>query len=348
MNQKPKPEAPPMAVTVIDAPQAIEQVTRGEVEIQAMLAVRRPRHPEEALQRTLAEATATREIAAACFYSLRKGGNLIEGPSVRLAEIAGRRWGNLRAGSRIVDVGDTLVTAQGFAWDLETNFFCYQERQRRITDKHGRRYADDVIVSTANAAASIAFREAIIKAVGKTALDPIWERCREVAIGDQRSLGDRYQAAIAHFGKAGIDEDRVLAFLGKRKSEVTLDDLGKLIGVANAIRDGEISIDSAFPPLADPATAVPKPGTSKFGRKPANGATVAPAREDRPGSPETPPADPSPAQASVNPSGGEKAANADRFEDVGPGEWADDAEPEAPSAAELEAAGQRKLGGIGF
>jgi hypothetical protein len=351
MNQK-KPDPPPMAVTVLDAPQALEQMTRGEVEIQAMLAIRRPRDPDLAIQRTLAEATGDQQTAADCFYSIRKGGNLIEGPSVRLTEIAARCWGNLRAGSRIVDVGDTLVTAQGFAWDLETNFVCHQERQRRITDKHGRRYSDDVIVSTANAAGSIAFREAVIKAVGRTKLDPIWLKCKEVAVGESISLGDRYNAAIGHFAKAGVDEARVLAAIKRsRRSEVTPEDLAHLKGLATALKDGEISIDAAFPPPEDPATAIPKAGTSKIGRKPPNDApreTSPQEPREAPGTvPAESPSEPETPEATEAPPGDSSTVPWTG----GPPAWnepdpADD--PGEPPPPDLEAAGQGNLNGAGF
>jgi hypothetical protein len=328
---------PVTAVQVLESPQAIEQVTRGEVEIQALLAVKRPRNPELSIQRTLAEATSNQELAAECFYTLRKGGSLIEGPSVRLAEIAARQWGNMRAGSRIVDVGDTLVTAQGYCWDLETNFVCYQERQRRITDKVGRRYSDDMIVTTANAAASISFREAVIKVIGKARLDPIWRRCKEIAVGNQKSMADRYQDALNWWGKAGVSEDRLLVFLGRNnKAEVTMEDLAKLIGLSNALREGEISIDSAFPPPKNPDTAVPKPGVSHFGRGRENGPGAAQAQSQEPGQ-ESRPAPEKPSAA------GNGTSPPSKYDGVGPGAW-DGGSDEGARPVEEPGPGQESLG----
>jgi hypothetical protein len=352
----------PMAVQLLDAPQAIEQVTRGEVEIQALLAMRNPRDPEQALQRTMAEATESVRVAEDCFYALPKGGKLIEGPSVRLCEIAARNWGNMRSGSRIVDVGDTMVTAQGYAWDLETNYVVYQERQRRITDKQGRRYSDDVIVSTANAAASIAFREAVIKTIGKTRIDPIWQQCRSVAVGDSRSLADRYNEALASFGKAGISEERILLALNReRRADVTPDDLGKLKGIATALREGEVSIDVAFPPPVPPESAVPKAGVSNFGHsRPGNASreTVPEEPADAPEQAEAGPrAEQAPPGAVAAPNGGQEP-DLDRTEmgyprraveagqAAGGSQPLEDEEP-PPTAADLEAAGQQRFGGGG-
>jgi hypothetical protein len=320
--------SPPRAEIVEHQPATLEQQTSGKARIQAMIARDNPRVPERSLQRTAAAATRDPATAAGCFYSIPRGGKQIEGPSVRLTELAARYWGNIEAASRIVDIGETHVTAQGVAWDLETNYTFSTEVRRRITDKSGRRFNDDMIGVTANAAASIAYREAVLRVVGKLELDPIWRQCRDVAVGDSRSMADQYNGAIEHFAKAGISEERILASLGvTRKAEVTPEHIGALRGTANALRDGEISIDTAFPPLEDPQTAVPPAGKRSYGGKKAQ-------KEPEPD--QEPPHDP--ATGEVKPDPG-----------YGPPAWDDEpGEPPPPSQAELEAAGQTKINGAGF
>jgi hypothetical protein len=320
-----------MAVQLVDAPQAIEQVTRGEVEIQALLAMRNPRDQRASLRRTLAEATADQDVAGDCFYVIRRGTKLIEGPSVRLCEIAARHWGNLRCGSRVVDVGDTLVTSQGYAWDLETNYVVYQERQRRITTKEGSRFNDDMIVTTANAAASIAFREAVTKTIGKTQLDKIWRECKRVSVGETMSMGDRWQKWVGFMAKASVDEPQILKALGRSSvADIVPEDLVTLQGFVTSIRDGEAKVEDVFPPLEDPETAVPRAGSSSFGGK-----QPAPAPRETP----------SPAPDSYGSAGDERPPEQDH--DYGPPPMGEGEAPEV-TAEEAEAAGQQKLGGAGF
>ncbi len=238
-------------------PSAVEQIIRGEAEIQAAIAQRFPRNPKESFARALAAATQTPEIAALCFYALPRGGKSIEGPSVRLAEILARDWGNIRAGSRVIEIGEKFVTAQGLAWDLENNYMFQSETRRRITDRNGKRYNDDMVGVTANAACAIAYREAVFRVVGKVAVESIWQQCRLVSIGQSRSVKDLWASATAYWQKAGIDEARVLAAIGKTAAgEVTQDDIVTLRGLATAIRDGETTLDQAFPP---PMGEVKKP-----------------------------------------------------------------------------------------
>ena len=78
-----------------------------------------------------------------------------------------RQYGNLQLSSRIVEVADTYIVAQGVVWDLEANVRISTET-RRITTEEGRRYNEDMIMMTGNAAASIALRNAILLYTRKT------------------------------------------------------------------------------------------------------------------------------------------------------------------------------------
>jgi hypothetical protein len=200
------------------------------------------------------------ETAAACMYALPRDGKKIEGGSVRLAEIVATSYGNLRAQSRIVSIDGEHVTAQGNAWDLESNYAVSIEKKRRITDRHGRRYSPDMIVTTANAASAIAFRDATLKAVPKAFWGPIYDEARRIAIGDTVTLEERRTKMLQYFAKLGVFEDRLLANLGLANTdEIGLEELEKLIGAANVIKDGQQSVDELFPP--------PKPEGEKLSDK---------------------------------------------------------------------------------
>ena len=123
-------------------------------------------------------ATLTQETAAACLYVLprkdRDGKPVqIVGPSVRLAEICASAWGNIDFGSRIGREEQAYVIAQGFAFDLQTNTRCTFEVRRRITTREGRRYSEDLIQQTVNAAQSIALRNAIFRVIPRALVGPV-------------------------------------------------------------------------------------------------------------------------------------------------------------------------------
>lgn len=234
---------------------------RAEVDMQVSTAKSFPRNIRRVMDGAKSMATASQEIAEGCIYSYRRGGKDITGPSVRLAEIMAANWGNLRCQSRIVDEGKDYVTAQGTAWDMERNYLVQRETRRSIRDSRGGRYTPDMIAVTANAASSIALRDAIFKVIPKVFVDEIYNEARAAAVGDLKSLSERRSRAIESFGKMGVSSARLFARLGiTDEREVTLEHLEILTGIRNKLRDGECMLEDEFPePRPEPVAPAGKP-----------------------------------------------------------------------------------------
>lgn len=199
------------------------------------------------------------ETAGECFYTIPRDRKTIEGPSVRLAEIVLSAWGNCRGGARIIAIEENFVVSQGAFHDLERNIAMTFEVRRRITNKRGERYSDDMISVTANAACSIALRDAIFRGIPKAFWKRIYDSARRTAIGDVKSLARRRDEMLTYFSKMGVDTARVVATL-KRPSvdDVTLDDIATMKGIATALKDGDTTLETAFP---QPESEKPKSGT---------------------------------------------------------------------------------------
>lgn len=243
-------------VSSLDAGAALEAVTRGEIDIQIATAKRFPRSITAFKRQAEELATLDEATAATMFYRLPRGRKTIEGPSVRMAEVVAYAWGNLRVDARIAGEGETTVTAVGTAFDLERNVAVRSEVTRRITDSNGVRYNVDMIAVTKNAACSIAFREAVFKAVPRALYLEVVEQAKLAAIGKAKTMEERRDAAFGWFVKAGVDPARVLAHLGRKGlQDVTVDDLVTLTGYKTAIKDGELQIDEAFPLAGEPSDA---------------------------------------------------------------------------------------------
>ena len=237
---------------------AVALLNRSEVEAQLDAAHRHPRAVKRFLSEALTLATLTREVAESCIYTLPRAGKAIAGPSVRLAEICASAYGNLHVGARVIDVEDKVIVSQGIAWDLEKNLRVTVEVRRRITDKKGRRFDDDMITVTGNAAASIALRNAIFRVVPRAYVDTIYAKVREAAVGNAMTLADRRAEVVSRLGKIGVPIERVFARLGKVAIEdVGLEDVETLIGLGTAIKAGDLTIDAAFPPAGAAVQSAP-------------------------------------------------------------------------------------------
>lgn len=226
----------------------LEQQTRGEVDVQISTAKRYPRSIRAFIELATEMATLDEDTAAACFYALPRGGKTVEGPSARLAEICASAWGHMRIQARVVDEDERFVTARGESWDLQNNVAIGYEVRRRITDKNGKKFVDDMIGVTSNAAASIALRNAVFKVIPSAFWRPIYLKCRQVAVGKAETLANKRAKMLDYFQKMGVENVRVFGLLGIRGIEdVTLDHMATLHGLATAIKDGDTSVDEAFP-----------------------------------------------------------------------------------------------------
>jgi hypothetical protein len=189
-------------------------ISKAEIDVQIATAHRFPRSVKAFRDEALAMVTLTEAIAEECIYALPRDGKTIEGPSARFAEVIISAWGNSRSGARVVDDSGEFVTAQGVFHDLQKNVAITYEVKRRITDKRGRRYNPDMIGVTANAACSIALRNAILKGVPKAFWSDIYEAARKTIMGDFQTLANRRAAALNAFQKFGVTPDRIFANLG--------------------------------------------------------------------------------------------------------------------------------------
>lgn len=242
---------------------ALESLERASVDIQITTAHKYPRSLTVVKRRMMDLATLDEETAESCFYKLNRQGKSIEGPSIRLAEIAASSFGNLRYGARVIAKDAKEITAQGFCHDLESNVLSTIEVKRRITGKDGRTYSDDMQVVTGNAACAIAARNAIFKVVPFAFVKPIFLAAKKTAVGDITTLADRRTKMLAKFAALGVNEKRVCASVSKvGVEEIGLTELETLIGVYSAVRDGEQSVEEAFPEPKTPikfGEAVPVP-----------------------------------------------------------------------------------------
>lgn len=237
-------------VEVVDS-SALGEMERAQIDMQIATARKYPRSLSQAKSRMLSFATLDEETAASCFYTLpaRKGGDgkPLQGESVRLAEIAMACYQHIRAGSRIIADDGKFITAQGVVHDLENNVCIAIEVRRKVTTRDGRRYSDDMIATTGNAACSIALRNATFRVIPKALIRPVYLAAKALAIGDSKSLAERRSRALDHFAKMGVEKEKVFAALGvKAIDDIQLEQLEILIGYSTAIKDGDITIDDVF------------------------------------------------------------------------------------------------------
>lgn len=241
-----------VAVLQMSNEASLAALTRSEIDVQIATAHQFPRNLSSVLNTIETLATMDEETAASCFYTLRRQGKVIEGPSVRMAEIVASSWGNLRVQSRIIGNDGKMITAQGACHDLQSNLAVSAEVKRRITDKNGRTFNEDMQVITGNAAMAIALRNAVFKVVPAALIKKAIDKAKKVSIGESMTLETSRAKMLEYFAKIGVEEKKVLDYLEISKvEEISIDMVVELRGLATAIKDGTTTVKEAFEPKVD-------------------------------------------------------------------------------------------------
>lgn len=184
------------------------------------------------------------EIAKSMWYEIPRGDRVIEGASVRLAEIFLSCWGNLRVQSRIKEIGDTYVVAEAIVFDLEKNIAVAKEVRRKIVNKDGIRYSDDLIQYTAQGAISIAIRNALFTVIPRVFIQKAIQYAKEITLKHpsekKKSIKDLFSEIVKEFSPFKINKENLLKHIKKNENEIIEEDIIYLRGVLNAIKDGEL------------------------------------------------------------------------------------------------------------
>jgi hypothetical protein len=274
-----KPEAMEEDQQIAFAPSSVEAMVRGEIDVQIATAKKWPRSLAVFHQRAIAMATIDEDTAESCLYRRPVGKKkdadgkwkeeYAEGMSVRMSEIVGAAYGNLRVAATLVEQPEDFVRARGMAIDLETNFACSSEViESTLKNKYDRSgkvigtepYSPRMRVVVAKAALSKARRDATFQVVPRALAKPVEAAVRHVLLGTAESLEKRRQRLAAWIGKLGIDERRVYAVVGASgPADLTAEKLEFLTGLRTAIKENDTTIDDAFPVVDDlPVASVRK------------------------------------------------------------------------------------------
>lgn len=261
------------AVEILDTG-ALAAMNKSEIDQQIATAHKYPRSLAKFKRDATDMVTMTEETAQDCIYALPRAGEVIEGPSVRFAEIIFNAWGNCRAGSRVTNDDGTYVYAQGAFHDLEKNAAYAFEVPRRVVDKVGRRYTADMVGMTISAASSIALRNAILKGIPKALWNSIYQTARATVMGDYQTLPNRRAKLLDAFQAYGMTREMVLKLLPNLQGieDIGLDKMVHLGGFLNALKEGDATVesllaatnpDNAPATQTEPASTAPKPPPAK-------------------------------------------------------------------------------------
>ena len=258
-------------------PDALAVMEQVMIDTQIATAKRYPRSLSQFQQRARSMATLDEETAQSCIYRRPVGKEngkdvYAEGESIRLAEIVAASYGNIRVRSMITEITPTHVKAVAMAHDLETNYAMAAEVVESTLNKWGKPYSERMRLVVAKAAQSKAIRDAIFRVVPKSMCKAIALAAKDVALGKGLTLQQRRERTMGWIHGLGIGAYRVFAALGITGVEELMEgQLLTLTGLRTAIKDGDITVEEAFPEPRDDEGEEPKRGSEAVKAKLRNG-----------------------------------------------------------------------------
>lgn len=231
------------ALARVEAAEAVARVQSAYV-----MARKFPRHKERAIADIVAEC-ARKELADVAIYRFPRGGETVQGPSIRLAEVIAQNWGNVDFGVREIEHVEGLngrSVIEAYCLDLEKNvqktstFTVFHKRKVGKGNASKMRHLDDprdVYEHVANMGTR-RMRECILKVIPKHVTDRALAAVRATRDAEKstRPFQDRVQDMVVAFKELGVTTEMLEGWLEHSISMLNEDELEELRGIFTAIK----------------------------------------------------------------------------------------------------------------
>lgn len=228
------------------------EVSRAIAEAQGKLVIakRFPRDEVQAYSKMM-EACRRPAMAEKAFYSFPRGGQTVEGPTIRFAEELARCWGNIDYGIKELSQDEGKSEMQAYAWDLETN----AQSVQNFTNPHQREQGKKMVALTSqrdiyenNAnMATRRLRSRILAILPSWFVDSAIAECKRTLTGNNEiPLTDRVKKMVVAFSRLGVTQEQLEHRLKRRVDTMSAEDFVEYTGIYNAIKNGESKASAWF------------------------------------------------------------------------------------------------------
>lgn len=246
-----------LARTTIASQATAVETARAVAEVQAaaVLAQQMPRSIQRA-RADMLDACQQMALAERSFFSFRRAGSSVTGPSIHLARELARVWGNVDYGIKELRRDDSAGESEmlAYAWDLQTNArnsSTFIVPHRRDTKEGQKAITDlrDIYENNANAGAR-RVREAIFATLPVWFVEEAKATCRAtLEHGGGKPLAQRVAQLIDYFaGKFGVRQERLEDRLSRTSDVWDAHDVAALEVLGRSLHNGEVRVEDEFPP----------------------------------------------------------------------------------------------------
>lgn len=194
-----------------------------------------------------------------------RGNEMISGPSIRLAEVLARNWGNVTFGMEVLErgvakngVGFSAIRA--FAWDLQTNTYVsrhFEVKHWRSTRSGGYKLTDDRDIYELEAnMGSRRLRACILQIIPGDVTSAAVAACRKTSsnglveiMKDEKKRADLVAKMLRIYEKLGVMRTDLENYLNAKIDDWNADHMVKLKELKCSFDDGALTLGEVFPHL---------------------------------------------------------------------------------------------------
>lgn len=214
----------------------------AEAQGKLVIAKRFPRNQVDAFKNVM-EACQRKGIAEKAFYSYKRGGQVVSGPTIRFAEELARCWGNIDYGIKELSQDDGKSEMQAYAWDLETNTISVQNftnpHYREVKGERKKLTSDrDIYEVNANMGAR-RLRSRILAILPNDLVESAIAMCKKTLEGgNDIPLIDKVRNMVNGFSRFGVTREQLEKYMGHKIEETPGSEISELVGIYNSIKEG--------------------------------------------------------------------------------------------------------------
>lgn len=245
LSQRPMFNNINQGVVAVESSRAI-----AEAQGKLMMAKSFPRNYTSAYAQAI-EACKRKSFAEKAFYSYPRGGESVNGVTIRFAEEMARAYGNLDYGIKELSHDKGKSEMQAYCWDLETNTISQQnftvehirETRKGNIDLTSQR---DVYELNANQGAR-RLRSRILAILPPDMIEDCILECKKTLAGkNEIPLIDKVKNMVVKFEEIGVKKEMLEKRLKHTVETITTDELVEYIGIYNGIKGKETTVSEWF------------------------------------------------------------------------------------------------------
>lgn len=239
---------------------AAQERAAQEVQAAMVIAKKFPRDQARAMDHIL-QACTRQTLAETAVYAYPRGGQMVTGPSIRLAEALAQQWGNVDFGIVELSQSNGTSSVMAYAWDLETNTRqtkVFQVNHTRWTKRAGNTRLEDprdIYEQVANQGAR-RLRACILGIIPGDVVEAAVHQCELTQANAGGVPEEQLGKLVEAFAGMGVTKEMIAKRLGHHLESTIMAEVINLRKVYQSLKDGMAAVSDFFdvPAPSEPAS----------------------------------------------------------------------------------------------